>query len=175
MVYVVLFIVIGYNTSRVIYWLDPWADAADKGYQLSQSLITIGSGGLWGLGLGKSRQKFLFLPEEHNDFIFAIVCEELGLIGACVIMLLFAALILRGYWIALHTRDRFGALLVVGYYHPAGRAGVFEHRRGDGYCCRPPVSPLPFFSYGGTALCIQLAEMGVILSVSRQMKPTKAG
>ena len=98
----------------ITYWLDPWADAGDKGYQLSQSLITIGSGGLWGLGLGKSRQKFLFLPEEHNDFIFAIVCEELGLIGACVIMLLFAALVLRGYWIALHTRDRFGALLVVG-------------------------------------------------------------
>mgnify|MGYP000819139101 CR=1 FL=1 len=91
MVYVALF-VIGYNKSRVIYWLDPWADAADKGYQLSQSLITIGSGGLWGLGLGKSRQKFLFLPEEHNDFIFSIVCEELGLVGAGIIMLLFAAL-----------------------------------------------------------------------------------
>ena len=95
MVYVALF-VIGYNKSRVIYWLDPWADAADKGYQLSQSLITIGSGGLWGLGLGKSRQKFLFLPEEHNDFIFSIACEELGLVGAGIIMLLFAALILRG-------------------------------------------------------------------------------
>ena len=114
MVYVALF-VIGYNKSRVIYWLDPWADAADKGYQLSQSLITIGSGGLWGLGLGKSRQKFLFLPEEHNDFIFSIVCEELGLVGAGIIMLLFAALILRGYWIALHTRDRFGTLLGVGF------------------------------------------------------------
>src|SRR5699024_8940189 len=97
-VYVVLFI-IGYNTSRITYWLDPWADAQGAGWQLSQSLITIGSGGLWGVGLGKSRQKFLYLPEEHNDFIFAVICEELGLIGATLIMLLFAALILRGYWI----------------------------------------------------------------------------
>lgn len=76
--------------------------------------VSIGSGGLLGVGLGKSRQKYLYLPEEHNDFIFAIVCEELGLIGATIIMLLFAALILRGYWIALHARDRFGSLLVVG-------------------------------------------------------------
>ena len=88
--------------------------------------------GLWGLGLGKSRQKFLFLPEEHNDFIFAIVCEELGLVGAGIIMLLFAALILRGYWIALHTRDRFGSAVGGGLYHTAGGAGLFEHRRGDG-------------------------------------------
>ncbi|MCI7712676.1 MAG: putative lipid II flippase FtsW, partial [Clostridiales bacterium] len=113
LLYVVLF-VIGYNTSRIEMWHNPWADAQGKGYQLSQSLISIGSGGLLGVGLGRSRQKFLFLPEEHNDFIFAIVCEELGLIGTSIIMLLFAALILRGYWIALHARDRFGSLLVVG-------------------------------------------------------------
>ena len=129
--YLVLF-VIGYNQSRITYWLNPWADAKGKGWQLSQSLISIGSGGLWGLGLGKGRQKFLYLPEEHNDFIFAIVCEELGLIGASVIMLLFAALILRGYWIALHARDRFGSAAGGGLYHPAGHADVFEHRCGDG-------------------------------------------
>ena len=111
--YFALFVV-GYNTSRIQFWLNPWADAQNKGYQLSQSLITIGSGGLLGVGLGKSGQKFLFLPEEHNDFIFAIICEELGLIGATIIMLLFAALILRGYWIALHTRHRFGSLMVIG-------------------------------------------------------------
>ena len=173
MAYVVLFIV-GYNTSRVTYWLDPWADAGDKGYQLSQSLITIGSGGLWGLGLGKSRQKFLFLPEEHNDFIFAIVCEELGLIGACVIMLLFAALVLRGYWIALHTRDRFGALLVVGIITLIAMQVFLNIAVVTGMLPTTGI-PLPFFSYGGTALCIQLAEMGIVLSVSRQMKPTKAG
>ena len=173
MVYVALF-VIGYNKSRVIYWLDPWADAADKGYQLSQSLITIGSGGLWGLGLGKSRQKFLFLPEEHNDFIFSIACEELGLVGAGIIMLLFAALILRGYWIALHTRDRFGTLLVVGFTTQLAVQVFLNISVVTGLLPTTGIS-LPFFSYGGTALLIQLAEMGVILSVSRQMKPTKAG
>ena len=173
MVYVALF-VIGYNKSRVIYWLDPWADAADKGYQLSQSLITIGSGGLWGLGLGKSRQKFLFLPEEHNDFIFSIACEELGLVGAGIIMLLFAALILRGYWIALHTRDRFGTLLAVGFTTQLAVQVFLNISVVTGLLPTTGIS-LPFFSYGGTALLIQLAEMGVILSVSRQMKPTKAG
>ncbi len=174
LVYVALF-VIGYNTSRVTYWLNPWAeDPLDKGYQLRQSLITIGSGGLWGLGLGKSRQKFLFLPEEHNDFIFSIVCEELGLVGAGIIMLLFAALILRGYWIALHTRDRFGTLLVVGFTTQLAVQVFLNISVVTGLLPTTGIS-LPFFSYGGTALCIQLAEMGVILSVSRQMKPTKAG
>ena len=174
MVYVALF-VIGYNTSRVTYCLNPWAeDPLDKGYQLRQSLITIGSGGLWGLGLGKSRQKFLFLPEEHNDFIFSVVCEELGLVGAGVVMLLFAALVLRGYWIALHCRDRFGALLVVGFTTLIAVQVFLNIAVVSGVLPTTGI-PLPFFSYGGTALCVQLAEMGVILSVSRQMKPIKAG
>ena len=174
MVYVALF-VIGYNTSRVTYWLNPWAeDPLDKGYQLRQSLITIGSGGLWGLGLGKSRQKFLFLPEEHNDFIFSVVCEELGLVGAGVVMLLFAALVLRGYWIALHCRDRFGTLLVVGFTTLIAVQVFLNIAVVSGVLPTTGI-PLPFFSYGGTALCVQLAEMGVILGVSRQMKPTKAG
>lgn len=171
--YVILF-VIGYNTSRITYWLNPWEDAQGKGYQLSQSLITIGSGGLWGVGLGKSRQKFLYLPEEHNDFIFAIVCEELGLIGATVIMLLFAALILRGFWIALHARDRFGSLMVVGVMTLVGLQTFLNIGVVTGLLPTTGIS-LPFFSYGGTALSIQLAEMGIVLSVSRQMKPTKAG
>jgi cell division protein FtsW len=173
MVYVVLF-VIGYNTSRITYWLNPWEDAQGKGYQLAQSLLTIGSGGLLGVGLGKSRQKFLYLPEEHNDFIFAIVCEELGLIGAAIIMLLFAALILRGYWIALHARDRFGSLLVVGITTLIGLQTFLNIGVVTGLLPTTGIS-LPFFSYGGTALSIQLAEMGIVLSVSRQMKPTKAG
>lgn len=171
--YVILF-VIGYNTSRITYWLNPWEDAQGKGYQLSQSLITIGSGGLWGVGLGKSRQKFLYLPEEHNDFIFAIICEELGLIGATVIMLLFAALVLRGYWIALHARDRFGALLAVGVTTLIAMQTFLNIGVVTGLLPTTGIS-LPFFSYGGTALSIQLAEMGIVLSVSRQMKPTKAG
>lgn len=173
LMYVVLF-VIGYNTSRIEMWHNPWADAQGKGYQLSQSLISIGSGGLLGVGLGRSRQKFLFLPEEHNDFIFAIVCEELGLIGAGIIMLLFAALILRGYWIALHARDRFGSLLVVGIVTLIGLQTFLNIGVVTGLLPTTGIS-LPFFSYGGTALSIQLAEMGVVLSVSRQMKPTKAG
>jgi cell division protein FtsW len=173
MLYFALFVV-GYNTSRIQFWLNPWADMKDKGYQLSQSLITIGSGGLLGVGLGKSRQKFLFLPEEHNDFIFAIICEELGLIGASVIMLLFAALILRGYWIALHARDRFGSLLVIGVTTLIAMQTFLNIGVVTGLLPTTGIS-LPFFSYGGTALSIQLAEMGVVLSVSRQMKPTKAG
>ncbi len=173
LLYVVLF-VIGYNTSRIEMWHNPWADAQGKGYQLSQSLISIGSGGLLGVGLGRSRQKFLFLPEEHNDFIFAIVCEELGLIGAAIIMLLFAALILRGYWIALHARDRFGSLLVVGITTLIGLQTFLNIGVVTGLLPTTGIS-LPFFSYGGTALSIQLAEMGIVLSVSRQMKATKAG
>ena len=173
MMYLVLF-VIGYNASRIEMWHNPWADAQGKGYQLSQSLISIGSGGLLGVGLGRSRQKFLFLPEEHNDFIFAIVCEELGLIGEAIIMLLFAALILRGYWIALHARDRFGSLLVVGVTTLIGLQTFLNIGVVTGLLPTTGIS-LPFFSYGGTALSIQLAEMGIVLSVSRQMKPTKAG
>ena len=95
--------IIHYGASRIQMWEDPFIDRQGDGYQMVQSLLSIGSGGLLGVGLGKSRQKFLYLPEEHNDFIFSIVCEELGLIGATIIMLLFAALILRGYWIALHA------------------------------------------------------------------------
>ena len=173
MLYLVLF-VIGYNQSRVTYWLNPWADAQGSGYQLAQSLISIGSGGLLGVGLGKSRQKFMYLPEEHNDFIFAIVCEELGLIGAAIIMALFAALILRGFWIALHARDRFGSLLVVGIITLLGVQTFLNISVVTGLLPTTGIS-LPFFSYGGTALSIQLAEMGIVLSVSRQMKPTKAG
>lgn len=166
--------VIKYGQSRIAMWQNPFIDPQGEGYQLSQSLISIGSGGLWGAGLGKSRQKFLFLPEEHNDFIFAIICEELGLIGATVIMLLFAALILRGYWIALHTRDRFGALLVVGVTTLIAMQVFLNIGVVTGLLPTTGIS-LPFFSYGGTALSMQLAEMGIVLSVSRQMKPTKAG
>ncbi len=166
--------VIKYGQSRLAMWQNPWLDSQGDGYQLVQSLLSIGSGGLWGVGLGKSLQKFKYLPEEHNDFIFAIVCEELGLIGATVIMLLFAVLILRGYWIALHARDRFGSLLVVGVTTLIAMQTFLNIGVVTGLLPTTGIS-LPFFSYGGTALMIQLAEMGIVLSVSRQMKPTKAG
>ena len=166
--------IISYGAGRINMWKNPWIDPLDEGYQMVQSLISIGSGGLLGVGFGKSRQKFLFLPEEHNDFIFAIVCEELGLIGASIIMVLFAALILRGYWIALHARDRFGSLLAVGVTTLIAMQTFLNIAVVTGLLPTTGIS-LPFFSYGGTALSMQLAEMGIVLSVSRQMKPTKAG
>ena len=126
------------------------------------------------MGLGQGRQKYAYLPYPESDFIFAIVCEELGLIGASIIMLLFAALILRGYWIALHARDRFGSLLVVGITTLVAMQTFLNIGVVTGLLPTTGIS-LPFFSYGGTALSIQLAEMGIVLSVSRQMRPTRAG
>ena len=166
--------VISYGASRIEMWKNPFVDPLKDGYQLSQSLITIGSGGLTGVGLGKSRQKFLYLPEEHNDFIFAVVCEELGLIGATLVMLVFALLILRGFWIALQARDRFGALLVVGIMTQIGLQTFFNIAVVSGLVPTTGIS-LPFFSYGGTALALQLFEMGIVLSVSRQIPAPKGG
>ena len=165
--------IIKYNSSRIAIWLDPLNPEfmQGKGYQTRQSLLAIGSGGLLGVGLGRSRQKFLYLPEEHNDFIFSIVCEELGLIGATLIMALFALLIIRGYWIALHARDRFGALLAVGVTTQIALQVFLNIAVVSNLIPNTGIS-LPFFSYGGTALAIQLAEMGVVLSVSRQMPPS---
>ncbi len=163
-----------YMASRIALWKDPWSDPLGKGFQTIQSLYAVGSGGLLGLGLGKSRQKYLYLPEEHNDFIFAIVLEELGFVGGCIVLMLFAMLILRGYWLAIHARDRFGSLLCVGITTLLAvqlflNVGVVTNLF--------PVTgiSLPFFSYGGTALLIQLVEMGIVLSVSRQIPAPKAG
>ena len=162
---------ITYNSSRIDIWLDPFNEEwmRDKGYQIRQSLLSIGSGGLFGVGLGKSRQKFLFLPEEHNDFIFAIICEELGLVGATIIMVMFALLIIRGYWIALHARDRFGSLLAVGVTTQIALQVFLNIAVVSNLIPNTGIS-LPFFSYGGTALAVQLAEVGIVLSVSRQMR-----
>ena len=164
----VLLLMSGYQSTRILVWQDPWAYPQDGGWQIIQSLYAIGSGGLLGLGLGKSRQKFLYLPEPENDFIFAIVCEELGLIGAAVILILFALLVIRGYWIAIHARDRFGALLVVGITTLTA-VQVFLNIAVVTNLIPTTGISLPFFSYGGTALMIQLAEMGMVLSVSRQI------
>lgn len=158
-----------YAGDRITAWLDPFADPGDTGYQITQSLYAIGSGGLTGLGLGKSRQKYLYLPEEHNDYIFSIICEELGFIGAMVILLLFALLIIRGYWIAMRASDRFGALLSAGFTTLLALQVFFNIGVVTNFLPATGIS-LPFFSYGGTALWIQMAEMGVILSVSRQNK-----
>lgn len=162
-----------YMKARIEIWQNPLSDLQHGGYQPWQGRIAIGSGGLLGVGLGQSRQKYLFLPEEHNDYIFAIVCEELGMVGACVIIALFALLIIRGYWLALHAHDRFGTLLVVGITSLMAFQTFFNIGVVTGFL--PPTGiSLPFFSYGGTALMIQLAEMGMILSVSRQIAAPKA-
>lgn len=169
-----LLLMSGYQSDRIDIWKNPWAHPQEGGWQIIQSLYAIGSGGLLGLGLGKSRQKFLYLPESENDFIFAIVCEELGLIGACIILLLFALLIIRGYWIAIHARDRFGALLVVGVTTLMAVQVFLNIAVVTNFLPTTGIS-LPFFSYGGTALLIQLLEMGIVLSVSRQIPAAKQG
>ena len=157
----------GYSADRITAWLHPEQDASDKGYQIIQSRYAIGSGGLTGLGFGKSRQKYLYLPEEHNDYIFAIACEELGFIGAMVIITLFVLLIVRGYWIAMHARDRFGALTVAGLITLLALQVFLNIGVVSNFLPATGIS-LPFFSYGGTALWVNLAEMGIILGVSRQ-------
>ena len=161
-----------YNSSRLAIWRDPWSDVQDTGYQVVQSLYAVASGGLTGLGFGLSRQKYLYLPEEQNDFIFAIICEELGFIGASLIVVLFALLVIRGYWLALHSRDRFGSLLIVGITTLMA-VQVFLNMSVVLNLIPATGIALPFFSYGGTALWIQLVEMGIVLSVSRQIAPPR--
>lgn len=163
---VVLSGVVKYAMSRFTYWINPWADASGDGYQTIQSLLAIGSGGLLGRGIGQSRQKYSWLPEPHNDFIFAVVCEELGLIGAMVIVLLFCALLVRGFTIAAHAPDRFGALMAVGLTFQVALQAALNIMVVTNTIPNTGIS-LPFFSYGGTALVILLSEMGIVLSISR--------
>lgn len=171
--FVVIYIsFMGYAGDRVTAWLHPEQDPGDTGYQILQSLYAIGSGGLFGLGFGKSRQKYLYLPFQYNDYIFAIVCEELGLIGALLIIGLFSALIIRGYWIALRARDRFSTVLASGLVTLIAVQTVLN------LCVVSNLLPstgiaLPFFSYGGTALAVNLGEMGVVMSISRYRNHTK--
>ena len=132
------------------------------------------SGGFFGVGLGNSKQKYLYVSEPQNDFIFSIVCEELGFIGAAVIILLFAALVIRAFKIAVSINDKFASLLVIGIATQLGVQVALNILVVTDFIPNTGIS-LPFFSYGGTALFLQLVEMGIVLSVSRQMKPTKAG
>lgn len=152
----------------------PWIDPQGDGYQIIQSLYAVGSGGFLGVGIGKSRQKYLYIPEPQNDFVFAIVCEELGFIGACVVLALFALLIIRGYWIAVKARDKFGSLLVAGVT-TLFAAQVFLNVAVVTNLLPTTGVSLPFFSYGGSSLLIQLVEMGIVLSVSRQIPASKSG
>lgn len=162
-----------YSSDRISAWLDPFADSSDTGYQIVQSLYSIGSGGLTGLGLGQSRQKNLYLPEEHNDFIFAVVCEELGFIGAGLVLALFALLVIRGFWLAMHCRDRYSFLVCTGISGLLAIQVILNVAVVTNLVPCTGIS-LPFFSYGGTALWLQLGEMGIILSISRDIPEKKS-
>ena len=157
---------ISYGSDRIKYWLDPWADPTDKGFQTIQSLLAIGSGNIMGRGIGQSRQKHLWVPEPHNDFIFSIVCEELGLVGAVVIIILFCLLVWSGFTIAMHAPDKFGSLMAVGLTFQVGLQAMLNIWVVTNTIPNTGIS-LPFFSYGGTSLFILLAEMGIVLSISR--------
>ena len=156
-----------YAASRLASWQDPFADPLGEGHQTIQSLYAIASGGLVGLGLGNSRQKYLYVPEPQNDFIFSILCEELGFAGAALVILLFLALFLRGMSIAVRARDKFGALLVVGFVTQVILQAVLNIAVVTNTIPNTGIS-LPFFSSGGTSLMMLLGEMGIVLSVSRQ-------
>ena len=172
-VFVIVYIsFMGYAGDRVTAWLHPELDPGDTGYQILQSLYAIGSGGVFGLGLGKSRQKYLYLPFQYNDYIFAIICEELGLVGALLIAALFAALILRGYWIALHARDRFSTVLCAGLVTLIAVQTVLNLGVVTNLLPSTGIA-LPFFSYGGTALAVNLGEMGIVLGISRYRNQPK--
>lgn len=155
--------------NRIACWLTPFDPTLSQKdtWQTCQSLIAIGSGGMFGLGLGNSRQKYLYLPEAENDFVFAIVCEELGFIGAMMVVLLFALFIFRGFYIASKSPDKFGMMLTVGITMQIGIQALLNIAVVTNTIPNTGIS-LPFFSYGGTALIIQLAEMGIILNISRQ-------
>lgn len=158
-----------YRLARILNFADPFADLQGGGWQVAQSLYAIGSGGIFGVGLGNSRQKFQSLPEPQNDFIFSVLCEELGLLGAILLIALFAFLLIRGIKIALNAPDLFGTLLVVGIVGIVMLQAIFNIAVVTASVPNTGV-PLPFFSYGGTALVVTMAEMGIVLNVSRQSK-----
>ena len=155
-----------YRMQRITAFVDPFKDKLGDGWQIIQSLYAIGSGKLFGLGLGRSRQKFLYIPEPHNDFIFSIVCEELGFIGAMVVLLLFAVLIWRGIKIAMDAPDTFGSLVAVGITTLIAVEVIINIAV---VTSSMPVTgmPLPFFSYGGTALLAVMSCMGIMLNISK--------
>ena len=168
-----MYMTTGYVRRKFEIWLHPeLVDPQDGGYQYWQGIYSIASGGLLGQGLGQSNQKYGFVPEPENDMIFSIVVEELGLVGAFLILFLFSLLILRGYWLALHARDKFGMLTTVGIITLLAAQVFLNISVITGLVPNTGIS-LPFFSYGGTALMIQLAEMGVVLSISRQIPAPK--
>lgn len=164
--------VISYAQSRLEFWINPESDPLGLGFQTLQSLYAIGSGGLLGVGIGNSRQKYLYLPEVQNDFVFAIVGEELGFVGASFVILLFVLLLWRGFVVASRAKDRFGMLLAVGLTVQVGLQAFLNIAVVTNTIPNTGIS-LPFFSAGGTSLLMLLAQMGIVLSISRQSTLTK--
>ena len=161
-----------YAAERIIAWLDKSYDPGDARWQTNNSLYAIGSGGLFGVGLGNSRQKHMYVSEPQNDFIFAIFCEEMGLVGALVVIVLFVLLVKRAFDIAMRTKDTFASLLVMGIAVQVGLQAALNIAVVTDLIPNTGIS-LPFFSYGGTALLMLLAQMGVLLSISRQSSVKK--
>ncbi len=161
-----------YMQRRIATWRDPSSDLLGDGWQITQSLITIGSGGLFGLGYGKSRQKYLYMSEPQNDFVFSVVCEELGYIGALFVIALFAFLIWRGVHIAMHAPDTFSSFVVLGIIARISVQVIFNIAVVTNTVPVTGIS-LPFFSYGGTAIIVLLAEMGLVLHISRYSREEK--
>lgn len=161
-----------YRLERIQVLFNPWADPTDKGYQIIQSLYAIGSGGLFGMGLGQSRQKLLYIPEPHTDFIFSILCEELGFVGAVFVIVLFILFIWRGIVIALHARDRFGTLLAFGVISIITTQAILNIAVVTASVPATGV-PLPFITYGGSSILFHMFGVGVLLSISRRIKVLK--
>lgn len=156
----------GFRLDRIATYFNPWADAQGTGYQMVQSLYAIGSGGFFGVGLGESKQKYLYIPEPHNDFIFAILAEELGFIGCCFVIALFAIFIWRGILIAMKAPDMFGSLMAMGITTLIGAQAIINIAVVTASIPTTGMA-LPFFSYGGTALLILLCNVGILLNISR--------
>lgn len=156
-----------YRMARFTSFLNPWADPKGSGYQLIQSLLALGSGGIWGMGLGRSRQKCYYIPEPHTDFIFSIIGEELGLIGCTIIVALFVVLVWRGIVVAIKAKDTYGTLLATGITSVIAVQAIINIAVVTGAM---PVTgvPLPFISYGGSSLVINMVAMGILLNISRQ-------
>ena len=158
-----------FRIQRLVTFLDPFADTQGAGWQIIQSLYAIGSGGLFGVGLGNSTQKYLYLPEAHNDFIFSIVAEELGFIGTIAVIILFLLFIWRGILIAMKAKDMFGSLVAAGITTMVGLQAIINIAVVTSSMPNTGM-PLPFFSYGGTALLILLCSVGILLNISRSTK-----
>lgn len=155
-----------FRLDRISTYFDPWADAQGTGYQTVQSLYAIGSGGMFGLGLGNSKQKYLYIPEPHNDFIFSILAEELGFFGCILVIALFAIFIWRGILVSMKAKDMFGSLVAIGITTLIAIQAVINIAVVTGTVPTTGMS-LPFFSYGGTAVLLLLANVGILLNISR--------